>query len=231
MRYLPFILTTAGLAASCFSNSAFANFWNFDDDQLPAMGVYFGAMGGVNDLKLPSGTQSRTVGSNVYDFTTDNNKFTGNVHIGNLWNLDDNNVFGIGVEIGATYWGNYDFNSTGATTGSMSFDQETANILLGFDWNITQRLFIMPQAGVAFNIGTASGDLTSGGVDQTSGVRHKAVPLVGLNLGWNISPAFSVYLSGQELMADDFDKSYYDFDQRMIKSTAMMIGINYDIGP
>ncbi len=204
---------------------------NSDDTQDPIFGVYFGAMGGINKLDLTTGTQSRTVAPETYDFTTDKNRFAGNLHIGNLWGLDEDNTFGAGIELGATYWGNFDFNGANTTTGNMGFDQETLNILMDLQWNITQQFFIMPQFGVAFNVGNSSGDLTVNSTTAAAATRHKADPLVGLNIGFNATPSLSVYLSGERLMGDSFDQSYVNFDQRMLESTAVFIGINYDIGP
>jgi len=223
------------LICSCLSAfSAFMALPNFifadeeDDFQNPVAGVYFGAMGGLNKFNITQGDQTRLINGQAYEFNTSKEDFTGNIHIGNLWGL--NNAFSVGVELGATYWGSYNFNGVGSTGDSASYDQETANILMDLQWNITPRIFIMPQVGIAFNIGNASGDLSAGGNTANANTKHKADPLVGLNLGFNVTPALSIYLSGEELMGDSFEQSYVGLDQRLLKSTAVFIGMNYNIG-
>jgi len=198
----------------------------------PVAGVYFGASGGFNDFDLPKGSESKTVNGTDYNYSTQSDKFMGNIHMGSLWGI--NQTFSMGLELGATYWGSYKFNGTNGTSGQMSYDQESINALFDLQWNITPRIFLMPQLGVAFNFGGSSGSLTSNnGTSVEGGTRHKATPLVGLNLGFNFTPAFSVYLSGQELLGDTTNSSSSSsegFDQNLIKSTALSIGFNYNIG-
>ncbi len=200
----------------------------------PVAGVYFGATGGMTDFDVNTGTDSRAFNSETYAYTTDTEKFMGNIHAGNLWGV--NQAFSVGMELGATYWGSYDFKGTNGTTGKMSFDQETINALLGLQWNMTSRIFLMPQIGVAFNFSGTSGSLSSAdGTAVEGGVRHKATPLLGLNIGFNCTPALSVYLSGQELLGDtpsDSDSDALDsaFSQNLIRSTTVSLGLNYNIG-
>ena len=221
------LISLACLSASISTLTAFADSTDADFDN-PVAGVYFGAMGGMTSFDITSGDQSRTVSGQAYEFTPTKENFTGNVHAGSLWGL--NNDFSLGAELGATYWGSYKFEGSGATTGSASYAQETANMLFDFQWNVTSRIFLMPQIGVAINIGSASGALTAGGVAVEGGVKYKLSPLVGLNLGFNVTPALSLYLSGQRLMGESFDSSYEGFNQRLLESTALNIGFNYNIG-
>lgn len=227
-----FTLSTTALFLGSFAyaDSGYLSDEDFSDSITtnPAIGIYFGAMAGISNPDLPSGTQTRTVGSETYNFTTNNERFSGNVHMGNLWGI--NNLFSMGVELGATYWGSYDFNGTGSTTGSIGYNTETFNILIDFQWNITPSFFIMPQGGVAFDLGSASGNLTSGANSISGDTKHKASPLVGINIGFNVTPQFSVYLSAERLMGDQFNNSYVGFSQRLLQSNAYYLGINYNIG-
>ncbi len=197
----------------------------------PVAGVYFGASGGFNDFDISKGTEAKTVNGSNYNYSTDSDKFTGNIHMGSLWGI--NQTFSMGLELGATYWGNYKFNGTNGSTGQISYDQESINALFDLQWNVTSRIFLMPQLGIAFNFGGSSGSLTSAdGNSVEGGTRHKATPLVGVNLGFNVTPAFSIYLSGQELFGDTpgSSSSSTDFSQNLIKSTTASLGFNYNIG-
>lgn len=222
-------LATAGVLAALFVINANA------DDVQPKYGVYFGAKLGISQPDFPSGTQTRTATpdasttSQSYTYNITKERFAGNVHIGNLWNTSD--FFYFGSQIGFTYWGSYDMNGT-SNSGTIGANQQTINILLVGQFNLPANFTIGVRGGVGFNASSVSGSLSpTSSTKVTASARHKAAPIVGVSVGYNINKAFQVTLNADRLMADDFKQSYIGFSQRMVRTTMFTVGISYNIGP
>lgn len=203
------------------------------DEVQPKAGVFFGAKGGIADTDFPKGDQTRTITTSgtpsSYTTSIQNERFAGNVHIGNLW--ETSKLFYFGAQIGFTYWGSYDLNGAGSTSGNVGANQQTINLLLAGQFNLPANIFVGVRGGVGFNASNVSGTMSkSGAPNQTASARHKAAPIIGLSIGYNFNPAFQVSLNADRLMADDYKQSYLGFSQRMIRSTMYSIGIDYNIG-
>lgn len=211
------------LSAFALSSTAFG-----EQLQNPIVGVYFGAEGGASSMTLGNKKQTRTISGQAYTFDVDKTKLGGNIHMGNFWGL--NNNFSMGMQIGATYWGQYNFKGTGSTDGKATYDQMTLNFLFVAQLNFNSLFFVQGLVGPAMNMTSHTGKITAGGVSQTAEITYKLTPLVGVHLGWNATPNLSVYAYGSHLMGSKNTDDNSGINQRLAKATQIGIGLNYNIG-
>lgn len=213
----------AVFASACLAVNAFASL-----PQNPVAGIIIGANLGAASIDAGSSNQTRVIDTQSYAFKASQNRAAGNLYIGNLWGI--NNMFSTGVQIGATYWGEYSYKGVGSTSNEATYSQMTMDVLFVGQVNISRDFYAQILVGPAFNISEASGDLKSGSVSAPASVHHKASPLFGAKIGFNVTPDFSLYLTGMRLVGDSGASSYEGMSQRLVPSTYAGFGFNYNMG-